>query len=220
MLPNQWYAILESREVKKGKPVGVMRMGEKLVAWRDGRGQVTVMADKCPHRGAALSVGKLTDERPRRGTHEATGNCQRCSGQYARQPERPAGDDPRQRLEQPNPKWELVGGPDAADEEASLGVHVPSHFQRDHAPERGPADEAGSARVQRAGHPLGVRRQGVVRRRLQPVGHGQTLQRGSLVPKKPPISSQPWDQYEWWVAGHSTTAPTKRIAGPRTGARL
>jgi len=62
MIPNQWYAILESNEVKKGKPVGVTRMGEKLVAWRDSRGRVTVMADQCPHRGVALSVGKLTND--------------------------------------------------------------------------------------------------------------------------------------------------------------
>lgn len=60
MIPNQWYAILESNEVKKGKRIGVTRMGEKMVAWRDRHGQVTVMSDLCPHRGAALSAGKLT----------------------------------------------------------------------------------------------------------------------------------------------------------------
>jgi phenylpropionate dioxygenase-like ring-hydroxylating dioxygenase large terminal subunit len=59
MIPNQWYAILESNDVKKGRPIGVTRMGEKLVFWRDTGGKVTVMADKCPHRGVALSAGKL-----------------------------------------------------------------------------------------------------------------------------------------------------------------
>ena len=59
MIPNQWYAILESTEVKRGKPVGVTRMGEKLVAWRDSRGRVAVMHDLCPHRGVALSAGAL-----------------------------------------------------------------------------------------------------------------------------------------------------------------
>jgi len=62
MIPNQWYAILESNEIKKGRPVGVTRMGEKLVAWRDSRGQLTVMSDLCPHRGVALSAGKLTGD--------------------------------------------------------------------------------------------------------------------------------------------------------------
>jgi phenylpropionate dioxygenase-like ring-hydroxylating dioxygenase large terminal subunit len=62
MIPNQWYAILESNEVKKGKIIGVARMGEKLVAWRTSHGQVTVMSDLCPHRGVALSAGKLTGD--------------------------------------------------------------------------------------------------------------------------------------------------------------
>ncbi len=66
MIRNQWYAILESREIRRGKPVGVTRMGEKLVAWRDSRGNATVMHDLCPHRGVALSAGKLE------------GDCIRC----------------------------------------------------------------------------------------------------------------------------------------------
>ena len=61
MIPNQWYAILESHEVKKGKPVGVIRLGERLVLWRGQDGKVTCMKDQCVHRGAALSKGKLVD---------------------------------------------------------------------------------------------------------------------------------------------------------------
>jgi phenylpropionate dioxygenase-like ring-hydroxylating dioxygenase large terminal subunit len=60
MIPNQWYAILESREIKPGRIICFTRMGEKMVAWRDSQGRLTVMSDKCPHRGVALSVGKLT----------------------------------------------------------------------------------------------------------------------------------------------------------------
>jgi phenylpropionate dioxygenase-like ring-hydroxylating dioxygenase large terminal subunit len=60
MIPNQWYAILESNEIKKGKILGVTRMGEKLIAWRNPKGELSVLADKCPHRGVALSSGKLT----------------------------------------------------------------------------------------------------------------------------------------------------------------
>ncbi len=63
MIPNQWYAILESNEVKRGKMTAVTRMGEKLIAWRDLGGQVSIMADKCPHRGAALSAGKVLNNR-------------------------------------------------------------------------------------------------------------------------------------------------------------
>ena len=59
MIPNQWYVILESNEIKSGKPVGFTRMAEKMVAWRDSHGVLSVMADKCPHRGVALSIGEI-----------------------------------------------------------------------------------------------------------------------------------------------------------------
>ncbi len=59
MIKNQWYVILESNEVKPGKLIGVTRMGEKLVLWRDAAGSVTCMRDLCPHRGVALSAGKV-----------------------------------------------------------------------------------------------------------------------------------------------------------------
>jgi phenylpropionate dioxygenase-like ring-hydroxylating dioxygenase large terminal subunit len=59
MIPNQWYVILESKEVKHGKPIGLTRFGEKLVAWRDAQGQLSVMRDLCPHRGVALSAGDI-----------------------------------------------------------------------------------------------------------------------------------------------------------------
>jgi phenylpropionate dioxygenase-like ring-hydroxylating dioxygenase large terminal subunit len=62
MIPNQWYAILESNEIKRDKIVGVTRMGEKMVAWRNPKGELSVMVDKCPHRGVALSVGKLSGD--------------------------------------------------------------------------------------------------------------------------------------------------------------
>jgi phenylpropionate dioxygenase-like ring-hydroxylating dioxygenase large terminal subunit len=62
MIPDQWYAILESNEIKKGRPIGVTRMAEKMVAWRDSAGTLTLMADKCPHRGVALSIGEVKND--------------------------------------------------------------------------------------------------------------------------------------------------------------
>lgn len=59
MIRNQWYAVLDSKELKKGKVLGVTRLGEKLVFWRDRNGNVGCLFDKCAHRGAALSVGKV-----------------------------------------------------------------------------------------------------------------------------------------------------------------
>ncbi len=62
MIWNQWYAILESNEIKYGKPKGVIRLGERLVLWRSREGKITCLRDKCAHRGVALSKGKLVCE--------------------------------------------------------------------------------------------------------------------------------------------------------------
>lgn len=58
MIPNQWYIVMDSSQVK-AKPVGVIRMGEKLVFWRDDIGKVSCLRNKCAHRGAELSKGKV-----------------------------------------------------------------------------------------------------------------------------------------------------------------
>jgi Phenylpropionate dioxygenase and related ring-hydroxylating dioxygenases, large terminal subunit len=55
MILNQWYAILESNEINKGKITTMTRMGEKMAAWRNAKGDLDVMEDKCPYRGL-LSV--------------------------------------------------------------------------------------------------------------------------------------------------------------------
>ncbi len=58
MIENQWYAVLASKQLKKGKMLGVTRLSKKLVFWREGD-QVNCIFDKCCHRGASLSGGKL-----------------------------------------------------------------------------------------------------------------------------------------------------------------
>jgi phenylpropionate dioxygenase-like ring-hydroxylating dioxygenase large terminal subunit len=58
MIPDQWYVLMDSKQVKD-RPVGVTRMGEKLVFWRDGAGQVSCLRDRCPHRGIELSKGQV-----------------------------------------------------------------------------------------------------------------------------------------------------------------
>jgi phenylpropionate dioxygenase-like ring-hydroxylating dioxygenase large terminal subunit len=61
MIRNQWYVVLESTEVG-AKPVGVTRLGEKMVFWRDQAGKISAAVDRCPHRGVALSVGKVLED--------------------------------------------------------------------------------------------------------------------------------------------------------------
>jgi nitrite reductase/ring-hydroxylating ferredoxin subunit len=61
MIQNQWYIVADSREVRKGRPIGLKRLGEELVLWRDENGKVICLRDRCVHRGAALSIGKLVN---------------------------------------------------------------------------------------------------------------------------------------------------------------
>jgi len=78
MIRNQWYVVLESKEVRD-RPIGVTRMGEKLVFWRDTDQKVRCAFDRCPHRGVRLSLGKVHDghlQCPFHGfEYDATGQC-------------------------------------------------------------------------------------------------------------------------------------------------
>ena len=38
-------------------PVGLTRLSEQIVLWRDHDGKVHALEDRCPHRGARLSLG-------------------------------------------------------------------------------------------------------------------------------------------------------------------
>ncbi|MCH3943329.1 MAG: aromatic ring-hydroxylating dioxygenase subunit alpha [Atopobiaceae bacterium] len=59
MINNQWYAILSSREVPRGRPVGVTRLSRRLALWRDATGAPHCIADVCCHRGASLALGRV-----------------------------------------------------------------------------------------------------------------------------------------------------------------
>ena len=61
MIPNYWYPILSSHTLKPGKPVGITRFGKRMVLWRsaDRNRGVTCLPDRCSHRSALLSRGKI-----------------------------------------------------------------------------------------------------------------------------------------------------------------
>ena len=61
MIPDRWYPILESAKLR-AKPVGLTRMGRKLVLWRDAAGEPVAMPWACPHRGAAFDGGRSSVE--------------------------------------------------------------------------------------------------------------------------------------------------------------
>lgn len=59
MIREMWYAVLSSKELKKGKVNAFLRFGEKLILWRNEDNSIACIADLCAHRGASLSLGKL-----------------------------------------------------------------------------------------------------------------------------------------------------------------
>jgi vanillate O-demethylase monooxygenase subunit len=56
---DHWHPVLKSGELR-GRPVGVRVAGRELVVFRAGRG-IGALADRCPHRGGRLSLGKVDD---------------------------------------------------------------------------------------------------------------------------------------------------------------
>jgi phenylpropionate dioxygenase-like ring-hydroxylating dioxygenase large terminal subunit len=56
-----WTPVLPSRRVKKA-PVGIRVAGEKVVLFRGEGGTFGALVDRCPHRGVALSLGKVGDD--------------------------------------------------------------------------------------------------------------------------------------------------------------
>ena len=59
MIYNMWYAVLDSKEVKRNKPLFAKRLNKNLVFWRDSNNNICCIDDKCCHRGASLSHGKI-----------------------------------------------------------------------------------------------------------------------------------------------------------------
>ena len=55
-LLNLWHPVLPSYMVTD-TPTGITRLSEDIALWRDASGQVRAVEDRCPHRGARLSLG-------------------------------------------------------------------------------------------------------------------------------------------------------------------
>jgi phenylpropionate dioxygenase-like ring-hydroxylating dioxygenase large terminal subunit len=57
-LRNQWYAICPSEHVPVGGVRKVRRLGLDWVLFREPNGTLRMLEDRCPHRGAPLSLGQ------------------------------------------------------------------------------------------------------------------------------------------------------------------
>lgn len=59
MIRNQWYAVLSSSELRPKRALTALRLGEKMVFWRDSGGNPQCIVDRCCHRGASLGLGPV-----------------------------------------------------------------------------------------------------------------------------------------------------------------
>ena len=57
ILRDVWYMAIPGREIKRGKMLGKMLLGQSLVLGRDANGEPFALRDICPHRGIPLSRG-------------------------------------------------------------------------------------------------------------------------------------------------------------------
>ncbi len=60
-LLGQWYVVAKSIEVPIGQTFATRLLGRRLVLWRGQDGVVRCTDDFCPHRGAPLSMGLVTE---------------------------------------------------------------------------------------------------------------------------------------------------------------
>ncbi len=66
-----WHPVALSANVVD-KPLPALLQGQALVLWRDAQGAVHAWADKCPHRGAKLSLGRVVHVRREVSTGQAS----------------------------------------------------------------------------------------------------------------------------------------------------
>ncbi|MGH8139878.1 MAG: Rieske 2Fe-2S domain-containing protein [Steroidobacteraceae bacterium] len=61
-LLGRWYVVAKSADVKPGAPLAVKALGRDLVLWRSANSMLNCLEDRCPHRGARLSCGRISGE--------------------------------------------------------------------------------------------------------------------------------------------------------------
>jgi len=60
LLRRYWHPVSIAAELTEKEPTKCVRvLGEDLVLFRDKKGNVGLVADRCPHRGASLSYGRV-----------------------------------------------------------------------------------------------------------------------------------------------------------------
>jgi len=84
-LRNCWYVAALDHELIDGKLLSRMLLGEHVLLYRGESGKVIALNDRCPHRGALLSRGRLEGDAVRCMYHgikyDGSGKCVQIPGQ-------------------------------------------------------------------------------------------------------------------------------------------
>jgi phthalate 4,5-dioxygenase oxygenase subunit len=81
LMRQYWIPALAANELPEpdGRPLRIRLLGENLIAFRDSEGQVGILANNCPHRGASLFFGRNEESGLRCVYHgwkfDVTGRC-------------------------------------------------------------------------------------------------------------------------------------------------
>ena len=112
---NAWYVACSPDEIE-GKPLGRTVCGQPIVFYRSAGGRVAALEDFCPHRGAALSLGRVCEGQLVCGYH---GLVMGCDGKTVSMPGQRVGAFPAIRaypvIERHGFVWVWPGDPARAD---------------------------------------------------------------------------------------------------------
>ena len=98
---------------------------------------------------------------------------------------------------------QLIGRPDAADEETGHRLHVGHHLQGNDATEGRTTDKTWNTRIDQMSKPFGVVRKTLVRIRLDPGWNNEARERRFLEVKQAVVRSHAWEQNERGVVRES-----------------
>ena len=57
---SMWHPVVAGDELASA-PLAVRLLGDDVVLWRDATGAAHAFADRCPHRGTKLSLGRVVE---------------------------------------------------------------------------------------------------------------------------------------------------------------
>src|SRR4051794_29735146 len=108
MLRRYWWPVAFTEKVTaQGAPVPVRVLGEDLVVYRDGQGNVGLVATHCSHRGTTLEYGRVEECGIRCPYH---GWLYHHTGRCLDQPAEPEDSTYRERIKHPAYKTEELSG--------------------------------------------------------------------------------------------------------------